>query len=164
MSSQQASIAKHPLSTSGGSPTGHTVALTTLTALFAVRIVAQAMQRQLPLPFLPPFCAFQGSTLPYAILLPAQIVVVAIMLAVVWRVHIGALEPRPHLSRWLTVAGAIYVAAMLTRLGVGLTVPIAPAWFRAAIPTAFHFVLAIFVLVLAAYHRQPRRTTQGAPQ
>ena len=127
--------------------------------MFAVRVAAQAMQRWLPLPFLPPSGAFQGSALPYAILLPAQIAILATMLWIAWRVRIGMLQPQPHIGHRLTLAGGLYVTTMLTRLTVGLTVSDAPAWFRSEISTTFHFVLAIFVLVLAAYHRQPRQRT-----
>ena len=139
----------------------YAVALAILSAPFAARVAAQAMQRWSPVPFLPPFGAFQGSALPYVILLPAQIAIFATMLAVCWRLRIGALRPRPRIGSWLIVAGGVYVATMLARLTVGLTVPDAPAWFRSDISTIFHFVLALFVLVLAAYHRRaPRRTPE----
>ena len=134
-----------------------------LAVLFALRVAGQAIQHWVPLSFLPAFHSFQGSNLPYAILLPVQLAILAVMLGVVWRVYAGTLEQRRRASRTLTIAGGIYVATMLTRLAVGLTVPNAPAWFRSEISTVFHFVLAIFVLVLAAYHRRaPQRSAEGA--
>ena len=158
---QQPVVPQSPLADHARVAPGYAIVLAILSALFAARVAAQAMQRWLPLPFLPPSGAFQGSALPYAILLPAQIAILAAMLAIAWRVHIGMFLPRPHVSRRLTVAGGVYVATMLTRLTVGLTVPDAPSWFRSEISTVFHFVLAIVVLVLAAFHRQlPRQTME----
>lgn len=127
-------------------------ALALLTVLFAGRVAAQALQRWLPIPLLPPFGAFQGSSLPYAVLLPAQLAIIAVMLRIVWRVRRKKLERSERTGRALTVLGGLYVAVMLTRLVIGFAVPDAPAWFRCEISIAFHFVLAIFVLTLAAYH------------
>jgi chromate transport protein ChrA len=129
-----------------------------LTFLFAARVAAQALQRWLPVPFLPPFGAFQGSALPYAILLPAQLAILALMSRIVWRTHKSALRRRPRASRILAILGCIYFAAMLARLLIGLIVPGAPVWFRTPISALFHLVLATFVVVLAAYHGQiPQR-------
>ena len=128
-------------------------ALVILTVLFAGRVAAQAVQRWLPVPFLPPFAAFQGSNISYAVLLSAQVAILALMVHVVRRVRQRRLEPSKRASRLLTFAGGLYVAVMLTRLVVGLAVPGAPGWFRSGISIAFHFVLAMFVLMLAAYHR-----------
>jgi hypothetical protein len=157
MQIRQLLVPKSPLADDVRPALGYAVVLAILSALFAARVAAQAMQRWLHLPFLPPPGAFQGSALPYIILLPVQIGILAAMLVIAWRVHSGMLRPRPHVSRRLTVAGVVYVATMLTRLTIGQTVPDAPAWFRSEISTVFHFVLAIFVLALAAYHREPPR-------
>ena len=131
---------------------GYPAALTALALLFAARVAAQAIQCWLQLPFLPSFDAFQGSALPYWILLPAQLVILALMLAVARRVHDGTLGQQPATGRVLVVLGSAYFACMLVRLIVGLAVPSAGWWFQATIPAAFHLVLATFILVLARYH------------
>jgi len=156
MSSQPILVSNAALAEHARRASGYAAILGMLCALFAARVAAQAMQRWLTLPFLPPASAFQGSALPYAVLLPLQLAILATMLRIARRVHIGSLPPRSRYGNGLTLAGALYVAVMLTRLAVGLTVPNAPAWFRSEISTVFHFVLALFVLVLAAYHRQPQ--------
>ena len=143
-----------PLSGTSTRPAaGYAAALTALALLFALRVGAQAIQRWLPLPFLPSFGAFQGSRLPYSILLPAQLAILAVMLRLAWRVHIGVLRARARAGRVLTVLGCLYFLVMLARLAIGLTLPDAPAWFHAPISAVFHLVLATFVLVLARYHR-----------
>lgn len=126
--------------------------LAALTAAFAARVAAQALQRWFPLSFLPPFDAFQGSALPYWILLPAQLGILALMCRIGWRARKGTLQRRPRISRTLAILGVVYFAAMFARLVVGLMVSDAPAWFRAPISAVFHLVLATFVLLLAAYH------------
>jgi drug/metabolite transporter superfamily protein YnfA len=131
---------------------GSPAALTALALLFAARVAAQAIQRWLPVFFLPPFATFQGSALPYWILLPAQLAILALMLSVARRVHQGTLSSRPTTGRALAVFGGVYLAIMLARIVIGLTVPDAPMWFKATISVVFHLVLATFVLVLARYH------------
>ncbi len=128
--------------------------LAALACLFAMRVVAQAMQRWHALPFLPPFDAFQGSALPYELLLSAQIVILAVMARLAWQVRADKLQRRPSVGRALAIVGWIYFSVMLIRLCVGIAAPAAPGWFKAWIPGVFHLVLAAFVLALAAYHRQ----------
>ena len=127
--------------------------LAALAALFALRVVAQAMQRWHALPFLPPFDAFQGSALRYELLLSVQIAILAVMVRVAWLVRVGRLQRQASVGGALAIAGSIYFSAMLIRLCIGFAAPAAPDWFKAWIPGVFHLVLASFVLVLAAYHR-----------
>ena len=140
----------------------HPAILATLTALFAARVGAQAVQRWVPLHFLPPFGAFQGSSLPYSLVLPAQLLILALMCRIAWRTHKCVLQRRPRSRRILAILGSIYFATMLARLLVGITVPGAPVWFRTPISSVFHLVLATFVLVLAAYHRPIRWRATGS--
>lgn len=117
-----------------------------LTFLFALRVAGQAMQRWAPQSFLPPFDAFQGSDLPYPILLGSQIVILGVM-------AFCNLRP-PSARRALTWLGSFYMAGSLARIVVGLAVPGAPAWFSTWIPAVFHVVLAAYVLALAGFHRR----------
>lgn len=50
------------------------------------------------------------------------------------------------------VLGGIYAGLMSVRLIIGLTVATDHFWFSAKLPTAFHFVLAGFVLVCGWFH------------
>jgi hypothetical protein len=129
------------------------VSLWALTALFAARVAGQALQRWTPQPFLPPADAFQGSNLPYPALLFAQLVILAVMIAVAWRVQRGVMARNPGAGRVLGWLGAAYMAFALGRIAIGLSMPGAPDWFRTWIPAFFHVVLAGYVLTVSLYHR-----------
>jgi hypothetical protein len=130
------------------------VLLWILTLLFSARLAGQALQQWMPLAFLPPADAFQGSSLPYWILLSAQLAILGLMAYASART--GRMALRPRLGRWLLAAGALYMAVALGRIAIGLLAPEAAAWFRAWIPAFFHVVLAAFVLAVSVYHlRKP---------
>jgi uncharacterized protein len=126
--------------------------LTGLTALFALRVAGQALQRWMPLSFLPPVDAFQGSNLPYSTLLTIQLLILGLLARTSWRVWSGRSIPLPRLGRGLAWFGAIYLGGSILRIAVGLWVPNTHSWFSAWIPAFFHLVLASWVLVLAAHH------------
>jgi hypothetical protein len=131
---------------------GVTLLLCALSLLFAIRVLGQALQHWVPQPFLPPFDDFQGSSLPYGLLLSSQFAILAAMVWVAWRARIGALAPSRRAGSVLLWAGGIYMAGSLLRIAIGLTVSGAPAWFSTWIPAVFHVVLAAFVLTLSHYH------------
>ena len=128
--------------------------LWSLSSLFALRVLGQAVQRWAPQDFLPAFGAFQGSDLPYWLLLSAQLVILAAMAFASWRVQSERLVLGGRAGKALAWAGGVYMAVALARVLVGLTLPAAPDWFRTWIPAMFHIVLAAFVLTLALYHRR----------
>jgi hypothetical protein len=133
-----------------------------LSLLFALRVLGQAVQRWAPQPFLPPFDAFQGSNLPYWLLLLSQLIILGAMLRFAWRVQAATWVPSVRAGQVLTWAGWTYMAGSLGRIAVGLGVPAAPAWFTTWIPALFHVVLATYVVALAGCHRQrvlPGRTS-----
>jgi hypothetical protein len=115
----------------------------------------------MPLPILPPFEAFQGSRVPYGLLLAVQLVILGLMLRVAWRIHTDRLAPSGRAGRWLAGLGGVYMAVAAGRIAVGLAVPGAPAWFSTWIPAFFHLVLAGFVLTVARYHLRATAPTRG---
>ena len=135
-------------------PRHYSTLLWLLTGLFAMRVAGQAIQRWLPQPFLPPFHAFQGSSLPYWGLLSAQFLILGAMMRTAWRIQMSKLAPSRRAGTVLSWIGGVYMAGSLGRIVVGLAVPGAPAWFSTWIPAVFHVVLAGFVLTLALYHRR----------
>ncbi|MGZ5145869.1 MAG: hypothetical protein ACXWCP_20190 [Burkholderiales bacterium] len=134
--------------------------LASLCVLFVLRVAGQAVQRWAPLSFLPPFEAFQGSHLPYWMLLSIQLVLLILMLGVTSRVNGGALQKSARAGQLLRWIGSLYMAGSVGRIAVGLFIDQAPAWFTAWIPGFFHLVLAGFVLTLSAYHTTERGITQ----
>ena len=125
-----------------------------LTILFALRVVSQVLQLWAPQVFLPPFDAFQGSNLPYWLLLSVQLVILVVMTVVCRRVQTGSLAPSARAGTVLMWAGWTYMTVSVGRIVVGLSWPAAPAWFSTWIPAVFHLVLAAYVLTLAYYHRR----------
>lgn len=138
----------------GPASTRYAALLWTLTVLFALRVLGQAVQHWRPQPFLPPFDAFQGSSLGYPWLLTAQVIILALMILTCRRVNAGARYPSKRGARFLAWFGGIYLAVSVSRLVVGLLLPDVPHWFRAWIPALFHLVLASFVMVLALHDRR----------
>jgi hypothetical protein len=125
------------------------------TALFAVRVAGQAVQRWIPQPYLPPFAAFQGSRLPYPVLCLAQLAIVSLMTRACWHAWRGTLPRNLRIAQVLGWAGSAYMAGSLLRMAIGILAPSAPVWFRAWIPGIFHVVLAAFVLCLGRAYRRP---------
>lgn len=120
-----------------------------LTGLFAGRVVGQMVQFWLPQSFLPEFGSFQGSNLPYSVLLPSQILILGFMAWILGKVQARELRPSARTAAVLAWLGGIYMFGSMVRIVVGLTLPGASSWFTAWVPAAFHVVLAAFVLTLA---------------
>lgn len=130
----------------------HAVLLWSLTLLFVLRVLGQAIQYWAPWEYLPPFNDFQGSNLSYPVLLTSQLVILAVMAYFSWRTHAGLLVPSRRGGIILAWLGGTYMTMSAGRLAIGIFVPGAPSWFTAWIPAVFHLVLAAYVLTLAAYH------------
>ena len=129
--------------------------------MFALRVFGQALQHWNPQPFLPPFAAFQGSNLPYRLLLSVQVVILMLMARFAWHVQTGIAIPRRRVGTALAWFGSIYMLGSVARIVVGLAVPTASAWFSTWIPAIFHVTLAGYVLSLSYYHlRLSRPLTQ----
>lgn len=134
-------------------PRAVTALLWSLTILFTIRVLGQAVQRWWPQSFLPSFNAFQGSGLPYPLLLFAQLIILALMVRANLRVGAGTLSPSQGQLKFLTAFGILYMAGSVLRVVVGLAVRAAPHWFTTWIPAFLHLVLAAFVITLALYAR-----------
>lgn len=132
--------------------TRHELWLGGLTLLFAVRVVAQLLQRFFDLTFLPPFEAWHGGLLPYWLLLSAQIVLLGMMIGVVRRVARNRLDAARGKAVALLALGSLYLATMSFRLVAGQTFLGDNVWFAAPLPASFHIVLALFVILLGHYH------------
>jgi hypothetical protein len=81
-----------------------------LTFLFALRVAGQAIQRWAPQSFLPPFDAFQGSNLPYFVLLGSQIVTLGAMRS-------ATCGAPAWFSTWIPAAFHLVLAGYVLALG-----------------------------------------------
>ena len=127
-----------------------------LSLVFLARVVSQAVQNWAPVSFLPPFDDFQGSGLPYSVLLPAQIAILVLLAVVIARMHRGRRLISRRLIVPVIVAGGVYFTVMALRLVLGLSVLSHSGWFSTWIPTVFHLVLASLMMLIAAYQRRSR--------
>lgn len=128
-------------------------ALWLLTFMFCLRVAGQLIQVVSPVPWLPPLAAWQGSEIPYPLLLISQTAIVMAMLYVAVRHASTEVRRRPRLGSWLLLGGSVYFLGMALRLIIGLAGWSEAPWFQRPIPAFFHLVLAAYLLVLAAFHR-----------
>ena len=117
--------------------------LTALTLLFAARVVGQALVAFLGVTWLPPMNRWYSGLLPYRLLLPAQLAILGIQLAVgagIWTGHPAVARPRRRAARHLRRVGYAYALATLARYALTGS---------HLIPVVFHWVLAAYLLTLA---------------
>jgi hypothetical protein len=125
--------------------------------LFFLRVIGQVEALLLAPPWLPPMYDWYSGLLPYPLLLPAQIALLMLMSVLVFR----EMELHPTLSarparwrRWVRGAALIYFAVMVVRLAVQLARGAEDVIAAGGIPVAFHWVLALFLLVLSRTERR----------
>lgn len=128
------------------------------TLLFAFRIIAQPLSMSAYFSSMPPFEAWYSGALSYPVLLVWQGLILFLMLHVNVRWSRGIAFPNLRTGKLLLGLGALYMATMLARLILGLTLMVGHSWFDRPLPTAFHLVLASYVLVLSSLHLRPSRT------
>jgi hypothetical protein len=126
--------------------------LWTCIALFGARVIGQFEVLMAAPGWLPDMNAWYSGLLPYYLLLPAQIALLMIMAVVAWsrRVRTGRFAlANPRIARALRGLALLYFLAMALRLGINLADNGVDFWRAGAIPVAFHWVLALFMLVSA---------------
>jgi hypothetical protein len=146
-------------------PLRYPLLLGACTALFVLRVLGQALVAIRDVRFLPPFEQWYSGLLPYPLLLPAQIILIALMLKIVGDFSRGAgyfVSLQPRTGRILRVLGCLYGLAMVVRYAVTMTAYPELRWFTGTIPIWFHFVLATFVFTLGHYQlRRDATVTAG---
>jgi hypothetical protein len=130
----------------------YAIGLWLLFLLFAFRVVAQPLALVVDNDLLPPFESWHSAALPYRVLLASQVAILACLSWTAWRFTLGEPTPRRTLGAVALTVGGLYFAVMLVRLILGLTTLRGHRWFASPIPTVFHLVLAIFVLLYGHFH------------
>lgn len=130
-----------------------------LAALFAVRVIAQALTTVLPAGTLPPFEAWAAGGFPYPVLLGSQVLVVGWLLTTAWRVSSGRVVPRQRVGRIVLPLATLYLVGSIIRLVLGATLLSHFRWFASPLPSVFHGVLATYLLLYGLLHHngEPRR-------
>ena len=122
-------------------------------ALFLTRVAGQLIARSRTPAWLPPTDEWNLS--PYRLLLPAQLVILALMAWVDISFSLGrGLPVRPchSLGSGLLVFAYVYAGVMAARYGARMVRRPEQRWFGGTIPIVFHFVLASYVFVLGSFH------------
>jgi hypothetical protein len=100
--------------------------------------------------WLPDIDAWHSGSLPYPVLLPAQIAVLMLMAVVAWNPRVRGRQfasSHPRAAGALRLVGCAYFLVMAARLVLNILENGAQFWREGAIPVAFNWVLALFVLV-----------------
>jgi hypothetical protein len=126
-----------------------------LTVLFLARVLGQVLVAFAGVTVLPPNESWYSGLLPYPLLLPLQMVILALQVKLNLDAARGTgllTRPRPRLGRGLRCIGSLYALAMVVRYLVTGT---------HAIPVAFHLVLAAYLLILARLATDRRLRPSG---
>jgi hypothetical protein len=136
-------------------PAKYSVILAVLTGLFVLRVVGQVLVAFLNVQVLPPMDRWYSGLLPYQVLLPIQLVMIATMTKIVADVSRGHgyfASPKKVLGWPLRWFSYVYAFAMALRYAVTMVREPERRWLTGTIPIWFHFVLAIFLYTLSHYH------------
>ncbi len=124
--------------------------MTVLAGLFLLRVVGEVLVTFVGIEWLPAAEHWQSGLLPYPVLLASQAVIVGLLVMViadVWRGHGRLARSRPSLGQVIRVFACLYLASMIARYGLTMALRPEWRWFGHSIPTLFHVVLAMCLLV-----------------
>jgi len=125
--------------------------LAILTMLFFARVAGQFFSLFFSVKFLAPFDRWYSGVIPYPMLLPIQLLILAVMLKVVWDVYRGTgyfSVLKVQTGRILKCLSYAYAAIMVGRYALTMTFHPELRWFTGTIPIWFHLVLASFLFTL----------------
>lgn len=124
-----------------------------LSGLFLARVVGQIVVILFEPAWLPPMSEWYSGLLAYPLLLPVQIVILAVMVRINLGVTRGAgwfTRPHPRFGLSLLWFAIVYAAGMVARYFLsGQLYPERRFWPPGSLPIFFHFVLAGYLYVLS---------------
>jgi hypothetical protein len=121
-------------------------------SLFVVRVIGQIEVVLLSPSWLPPFRAWESGIIPYTVLLPTQIVLIAWMAIVAadhWRGSGAFWVKCQKTRRHLKILAGVYFAVMAFRLLITTIRPPHSLLERGLIPVIAHWDLAAFIYLAA---------------
>jgi hypothetical protein len=118
--------------------------------------VGQILVAFLGVRFLPPMEDWYSGLLPYPILLPVQLVILALQARMVsdfWRGRGFFVVPRRGMGVAISWFSLVYFAGMVARYAITMSLFPERRWLgRGTIPIAFHWVLAAYLFAFARFH------------
>ena len=137
---------------------GYAFGLWLLWALFCFRVLGQLVQHLHPVSFLPAFDVWQSGVVSYEVLLCSQLLILLLMAFVSYRFSSNVVTPGRRLGIGLLWVGGLYFTLMLGRLIIGLFILPGHQWFGQWLPSLFHLVLALFIILPGIYHVRSDRS------
>jgi hypothetical protein len=137
----------------GDNPSPYAAIMWVLLTLFVARVVGQILAATTRPRWLPPMARWYSGVMPYRYLLPAQLLIIGLMVAMIVSVsgQSGVLGARrPLLGTIVLWASYVYAAGMVWRAVHRAVQP--PERRGVIIPIVFHFVLAVFLFVFGSWH------------
>lgn len=131
---------------------------------FCLRVAGQMVAAFVGVSWLPPMEAWYSGLMPYPYLLPSQLLIIALYSKVCLDLTRGEgffMRSRPVFGRGVLVFGYIYLAAMVLRYVIRMSLHPEARWFGGTIPIFFHWVLATFLIAFGRYHRARLSGKQG---
>jgi len=144
---------------------GAAVLLWSCVLLIAACVIGQLEALLVAPMWLPDMEAWYPGRMPYHLLLPVQIAILMLMAAVASNRrlrHGGFARANPRAATALRSFAGTYFAVMGMRLGVNINEHGVDFWSEGAIPVAFHWVLALFLLVSGRASEPLRRVRMPA--
>jgi len=143
-------------------------AMTTLLFLFTIRVLGQLSVLLFHPSFLPPMQEWYSGLLPYPVLLLCQILII-LLFGKICLDFAGLGRGRFTRANWrmarrLSAWGTLYLAVMILRYACMQYLHPQGLWFAGCIPIFFHYVLAAFILVLAAYQHKASKEAVSIQQ
>jgi hypothetical protein len=133
----------------------YALSLAALAVAFMLRVLGQALVAFFDVDFLPPMEQWYSGLIPYAHLLPIQVIILGLQAKIsadIWR-GVGRFAGcRPRGGRVLAWLSVLYFFAMLVRYGVTMYLHPERRWFSGTIPIFFHWVLAAYLFLLGKYY------------
>lgn len=121
-----------------------------LFALFVARVAGQIVVVLARPRWLPPMKDWYSGLMPYRYLLPVQLAIIALMIAMIRQVSSGA-PPHRTLAIGIVAFATVYALAMLVRFAILRRRHPEYRWYEGGmIPILFHWVLAAFLFTYAA--------------
>ena len=130
------------------------VVLAALALAFLGRVVGQVLVVAFAPSWLPPNAEWYSGLLPYPLLLPSQIAILALQALVsrdLWRGEGRFAERMPRFGRAMRWFSIVYFTGMFLRYPLTMWLLPERRWFHGTIPIFFHWVLAAYLFLWSRF-------------
>ena len=126
--------------------------LSLLLLLFVFRVSAQLIQSYQTIKWLPPFHAWHSQTIPYPYLLVAQLTIIIFFSTMIKCFYQEKVTPKIMTGKIYLLLGSLYFSFMILRLILGQFIFKNHLFWSSTLPTLFHLILALFLIIIGLYH------------